>query len=89
MRDIPSPVIVPCRMCSKQEKDERDKAIFDYYIDNRLIAYGEIPDTVPKNLPPEVREEVIRQRVESFCLKLYKQDMERIRRKYESTDNKS
>ena len=77
------------RSCSKEEKAERDKAICDYYLDNRLIAYGEIPDTVPKNLPPEVREEVIRQRVESFCLRLYKQDMERIRRKYESTDNKS
>lgn len=83
MRDIPSPVIVPCRLCSKQEKNERDKAIFDYYIDNRLIAYGEIPDTVPVDLPFEVREEVIRQRVESFCLKLYKEDTERIRRKYE------
>lgn len=89
MRDIPSSVIVPCRMCSKQEKNERDKAIFDYYIDNRLIAYGEIPDTVPIDLPSEVREEIIRQRVEVFCLKLYKEDMERIRRKYESTDNKS
>ena len=83
MRDIPSPVIVPCRMCSKQEKNERDKAIFDYYIDNRLIAYGEISDTVPIDLPSEVREEIIRQRVEAFCLKLYKEDMERIRRKYE------
>lgn len=89
MRDIPSPVIVPCRMCSKQEKNERDKALFDYYIDNRLIAYGEIPDTVPIDLLSKVREEVIRQRVESFCLKLYREDMERIRRKYESTDNKS
>lgn len=83
MRDIPSPVIVPCRMCSKQEKNERDKAIFDYYINNRLIAYGEIPDTVPIDLPSEVREDVIRQRVENFCLKLYKEDMERIRRKYD------
>ena len=84
MRDIPSPVIVPCRMCSKQEKNERDKALFDYYINNRLIAYGEIPDTVPEDLPKEVREEIIRQRVESFCLKLYEKDIERIRRKYET-----
>ena len=73
------------RLCCKQEKEERDKAVFDYYFTSRLIAYGEIPDTVPKDLPPEVREEIISQRVESFCLKLYKQDMERIRRKYEST----
>ena len=71
MRNIPSPVIVPCRMCSKQEKDERDKAILDYYINNRLIAYGNMPEGLP------------------FCLKMYKQDMERIRRKYEGTDNKS
>lgn len=87
MRDIPSPVIVPCRMCSKQEKNERDKAIFDYYINNRLIAYGEIPDTVPEDLPPEVREEIISQRVEAFCLNRYKKDIERIRSKYESTDS--
>ena len=77
------------RQCSKEEKAERDKAIVDYYINNRLIAYGEIPDTVPKDLPLEVREEIIRQRVEAFCLKHYKKDMERIRRKYASPDNKS
>lgn len=77
------------RQCSKEEKAERDNAVFDYYINNRLIAYGEIPDSVPEDLPKEVREDIIRQRVECFCLKLYKKDMERIRRKYESTDNKS
>ena len=77
------------RRCGKEEKAERDQAIVDYYINNRLIAYGEIPDSVPENLPKEVREEIIRQRVEVFCLKLYKKDMERIRRKYESTDSKS
>lgn len=77
------------RQCSKKEKAERDRAIVDYYLTNRLIAYGEIPDTVPEDLPPEVREEIINQRVEVFCLKLYKKDIERIRRKYESTDNKS
>lgn len=77
------------RQCSKEEKAERDKAIVDYYLNNRLIAYGEIPDTVPEDLPKEVREEIIRQRVEAFCLKHYKKDMERIRRKYESTDSKS
>lgn len=71
------------RQCSKEEKAERDKALVDYYLDNRLIAYGEIPDTVPEDLPPEVREEIIRQRVEVFCLNHYKKDMERIRRKYE------
>ena len=81
MRDIPSPVIVPCRICSKQEKDERDRAIVDYYLTNRLIAYGDIHEDLP--------EAVVQERVESFCLKMYKQDMERIRRKYESADNKS
>ena len=74
MRDISSPVIVPRRMCSKQEKDERDKAVADYYINNRLIAYGDLPEDLP--------EAVAQERVESFCLKMYKQDMERIRRKY-------
>ena len=81
MRDISSSVIVPCRLCSKQEKDERDKAIVDYYITNRLIAYGDIHEDLP--------EAVVQEKVESFCLKMYKQDMERIRRKYESTDSKS
>lgn len=71
------------RQCSKEEKAERDKAIVDYYIDNRLIAYGEIPDSVPEDLPPEVREEMIRLRIEEFCLERYKEDMERIRRKYD------
>ncbi len=28
------------RQCSKEEKAERDKAIVDYYLNNRLIAYG-------------------------------------------------
>ena len=83
MRDIPSPVIVPCRICSKQEKNERDKAVIDYYINNRLIAYGEVFDSVPEDIPESVREEMIRQRVETFCLTLYKKDMERIRRKYD------
>ena len=77
------------RCCSKEEKAERDKAIVDYYLNNRLIAYGEVPDTVPEDLPLEVREVIISQRVESVCLNLYKKDMERIRRKYEGTDNKS
>lgn len=77
------------RLCCKAEKEERDIAVYDYYITNRLIAYGEVPDSVPDTLPKEVREEIIRQRVEVFCLKHYKKDMERIRRKYESTDSKS
>lgn len=81
MRDIQT-----VRQCSKEEKAERDNAIVDYYIHNRLIAYGEIPDSVPEDLPPEVREQIISQRVEAFCLNRYKKDMERIRRKYESID---
>ncbi len=75
------------RQCSKEEKAERDNAILDYYLNNRLIAYGEIPDSVPEDLPLEVREEIISQRVEAFCLNRYKKDIERIRSKYESTDN--
>lgn len=82
MRDIQA-----VRHCSKEEKAERDKAVVDYYIDNRLIAYGEVPDSVPKNIPKEVREDIIRQKVEAFCLKRYKEDMERIRRKYECTND--
>ena len=81
--------MIAVRVCSKEEKAERDNAIIDYYLNNRLIAYGEIPDTVPKDLPLEVREEIISQRIEAFCLNRYKKDVERIRRKYESTDNKS
>lgn len=77
MRDIQT-----VRLCSKQEKEERDKAIVDYYINNRLIAYGEVPDSVPENIPKDVREEMIRAKVEEFCLKHYREDMERIRRKY-------
>ena len=75
------------RQCSKEEKAERDQAVADYYLNNRLIAYGEIPDSVPEDLPPEVREEIISQRVEVFCLNHYKKDMERIRRKYECTND--
>jgi hypothetical protein len=81
MRDIPSPIAVPCRICSKQEKAERDKAVVDYYINNRLIAYREIHEDLP--------EVVAQERVESFCLKMYKQDMERIRRKYALPNSKS
>ena len=81
--------MITARVCSKEEKAERDTAIVDYYLNNRLIAYGEIPDSVPEDLPREVREEIIRQRVECFCLRMYKQDMERIRRKYAGTNNKS
>lgn len=77
------------RQCSKEEKAEREEAIADYYLNNRLIAYGEVYDSVPENLPKDVREEMIRIKVEEFCLKRYREDMERIRRKYESTDNKS
>jgi hypothetical protein len=44
---------------------------------------------VPENIPEDVREEVIRQKVESFCLKMYKQDMERIRRKYALSHSES
>lgn len=78
MRD---PQIV--RPCCKAEKEERDKAIVDYYIHNRLIAYGEVPDSVPEDIPEAIREEMIRQRIETYCLKLYEKDMERIRRKYD------
>lgn len=82
MRDVQT-----VRPCCKAEKEERDIAVCDYYITNRLIAYGEVPDSVPKNLPRGVREEMIRTKIEEFCLKRYREDIERIRRKYEGTDN--
>lgn len=81
--------MITARVCSKEEKAERDKAIVDYYLNNRMIAYGEIPDSVPENLPKEVREEIISQRVEAFCLNHYKKDMERIRRKYALSNSES
>ena len=71
------------RPCCKAEKEERDIAVYDYYITNRLIAYGEVPDSVPENLPRDVREEMIRIKIEEFCLKRYREDIERIRRKYD------
>lgn len=77
------------RPCCKAEKEERDKAMVDYYLNNRLIAYGEVPDSVPEDIPEEIREEIIRQRVEVFCLNLYKKDMERIRRKYALSHSES
>lgn len=77
------------RQCSKEEKAERDNAIVDYYINNRLVAYGEIPDSVPEDIPKDVREEMIRIRVEEFCLKRYVEDMKRIRRKYALSNSES
>ena len=70
------------------KKEELDKAICDYYIDNRLIAYREPHDDIPSNIPKELREQIIEARVESFCLEHYAKDIDRIRRKYESTDSK-
>lgn len=69
------------------KKEELDKAILDYYINNRLIAYGEPYEDIPSNIPKEVKEQIIEARVESFCLERYAEDIDRIRRKYESTDN--
>ena len=83
MRDIQT-----VRHCSKEEKAERDNAIVDYYLTNRLIAYGEVPDSVPEDIPKDVREEMIRVKVEEFCLKHYREDMERIRRKYALSHSK-
>lgn len=71
------------RPCCKAESEERIAAICDYYVTNRRIAYGQVPDSVPENIPKDVREEMIRVKVEEFCLKRYREDMERIRRKYE------
>ena len=71
------------------KKEELDKAIYDYYITNRLIACGEPYDDIPSNIPKELREQIIKTRIELFRLEYYAKDIDRIRRKYESTDNKS
>jgi len=70
------------------KKEELDKAIYDYYITNRLIAYGEPYDDIPSNIPTELREQIIRARVESFCLERYTEDIDRIRRKYALSNSK-
>lgn len=54
---------------------ELEQVWYDYCITNRLIAYGEVP-------------ELSDEEVEERCRKQYEKDCEKIRRKYESTDNK-
>jgi hypothetical protein len=66
------------RRCSEAESKERMEAYYDYCITNRLIAYGE-----HYVITPAVEEEIERR-----CKEQYEKDIERIRRKYEGTDNK-
>lgn len=63
------------------KKEELDKAVCNYYLDNRLIAYGEPYDDIPSNIPKELREQIIEARIELFCLERYAEDIDRIRRK--------
>ena len=53
-------------------------AWYDYYITNRLIAYGEVP-------------ELTKEQIEARCMEQLKKDCEELRRKYdnESIDSKS
>ena len=56
------------KLPSKAEKEELDKAWYDYCIINRLIAYGEVP--------PLTEEQI-----EAYCKEQLKKDCEEIRRK--------
>lgn len=55
---------------------ELEIAQYDYYITNRLIAYGEVP-------------ELTEEQIEARCKEQLEKDVERIRRKYESISCKS
>ena len=54
-------------------KEELDKALYDYYITNRLIAYGEVP-------------ELTEEQIEAYCREQYKKDCEKIRRNNYGSD---
>lgn len=68
--------MITARVCSKAESIERMEAWYDYCITNRLIAYGEVP-------------KLTEEQIEARCKEQLEKDCEEIRRKYESTDNKS
>ena len=53
---------------------ELKTAWYDYFITNRLIAYGEVP-------------ELTEEQIEARCRKQLEKDCEEIRRKYESIDS--
>ena len=55
---------------------ELEIAWYDYYITNRLIAYGEVP-------------ELTEEQIEARCKEQLEKDVERIRSKYESISCKS
>lgn len=54
---------------------ELEQVWYDYCITNRLIAYGEVPV-------------LTEEQIEARCKEQLEKDCEKIRRKYESTDNK-
>ena len=60
------------------KSDALQIAWYDYYITNRLIAYGEVP-------------ELTEEQIEARCMEQLKKDCEEIRRKYgnESSYSKS
>lgn len=53
------------------KSDALQIAWYDYYITNRLIAYGEVP-------------ELTEEQIEARCKEQLEKDVERIRSKYES-----
>ena len=53
------------------KSDALQIAWYDYYITNRLIAYGEVP-------------ELTEEQIEARCKERLEKDVERIRSKYES-----
>lgn len=55
---------------------EFQAAWYDYYITNRLIAYGEVP-------------ELTKEQIEARCMEQLKKDCEEIRRKYDNESSYS
>lgn len=53
------------------KSDALQIAWYDYYITNRLIAYGEVP-------------ELTEEQIEARCKEQLEKDVERVRSKYES-----
>ena len=56
------------------KEKELQVAWYDYYITNRLIAYGEVP-------------ELTEEQIEARCKEQLEKDVERIRRKYDNESN--
>ena len=58
------------------KKREFQVALYDYYITNRLIAYGEVP-------------ELTEEQIEARCMEQLKKDWEELRRKYDNESSYS